>query len=66
MFLINFYLENQTITSDVSKYYVALTRARDCICIVIDKFPEKDFLDDFVFEDIKLKKFNIEKMKTQY
>lgn len=64
--LINFYLENQTITSDVSKYYVALTRARDCICIVIDKFPEKDFLDDFVFEDIKLKKFNIEKMKTQY
>ncbi len=55
--MIDFYLDNKTIDSDVSKYYVALTRAKQSICIVVDKFPQRDFLEDYNFREINLKKF---------
>lgn len=57
--LLSFYIDGKPINKDVSKYYVALTRARQSICIVVKKFPDKDFFEDVTIEDIKLKKLTL-------
>ncbi len=61
---LDFYLNNKKIENDVSKYYVAVTRARQSICIVVDKFVDRDYLEDFNIHGIQLKKFNMEKRKN--
>ncbi len=57
---LDFYLNNKPITSDPSKYYVAVTRARQSVCIVVPKKLSKPFLEDCSINEVNLQKYIFE------